>query len=117
MELIQGGSLRNFYKQRKREKIKITEEEASLVMKKLLNAVVYLHNQDIIHRDIKPGFYRFNYFIISIDNILIKSKNDLATIKVADFGLSTEFTEVEQAIWAKKKCGTTVFMAPELLVE
>jgi serine/threonine protein kinase len=44
MELIQGGSLRNFYKQRKKEKIKITEEEASLVMKKLLNAVVYLHN-------------------------------------------------------------------------
>ena len=36
---------------------------------------------------------------------------------MADFGLSTEFTEVEQALWAKKKCGTTVFMAPELLVE
>ena len=55
MELIEGGSLRNFYRQRRRERTPITEEEASLVMKKLLSAVEYLHNKDIIHRDIKPG--------------------------------------------------------------
>ena len=64
MELIRGGSLRNFYKDRKRSKRIITEEEASMVMQKLLSAVVYLHNKDIIHRDIKPGKYIYFYLYI-----------------------------------------------------
>ena len=52
---------------------------------------------------------------LKLDNILIKNRNDLKTIKLADFGLSTEFTEVEQSIWAKKNCGTKAYMAPEML--
>jgi len=45
-------------------------------MLKLLSGVAYIHSLDIIHRDIKP------------DNILLKEKDDLSTVKIVDFGLS-----------------------------
>jgi len=45
-------------------------------MLKLLRGVAYIHSLDIIHRDIKP------------DNILLKEKDDLSTVKIVDFGLS-----------------------------
>ena len=43
---------------------------------KILDALVYLHNQKIAHRDLK------------LDNILI---NDHLDIKLADFGLSKSY--------------------------
>jgi len=96
MELINGGSLKDFYKQKRKNKRVITELEASQIMMGLMKAVEYLHKKDIIHRDIKPGILQLpppfqlthqNNFSF-IDNILIMNKNDLTTIKLVDFGLS-----------------------------
>lgn len=45
-------------------------------MKKLLYAVNYMHQREIIHRDLK------------LENILYESKSPDSEIKVIDFGLS-----------------------------
>jgi serine/threonine-protein kinase len=55
MELINGGSVRDFYKSKRKQKKIVTELEASQIMMGLIKAVEYLHKKDIIHRDIKPG--------------------------------------------------------------
>ena len=52
---------------------------------------------------------------MSVDNILVGDENNLANIKVADFGLSAKY---EQFIFksVEQQVGTLVFMAPEQLV-
>lgn len=52
----------------------LTENETRFYMKKLLQAVEYLHSKNIIHLDLKPA------------NILIDKK--LRILKVIDFGLA-----------------------------
>jgi calcium-dependent protein kinase len=61
------------------ERREFTDEEASTVMKSLLNAVGHVHSKNYVHRDLKP------------DNILMGDKEDLSSIKLADFGLSASF--------------------------
>ena len=67
--------------------------------KQLLAGTEYLHDQGVVHRDIKP------------DNLLIDSDDNL---KISDFGLASVFrrhgTEQQQGQW----CGTLSYMAPEI---
>ena len=57
---------------------KISEDEASIIVRRVLSAVEYLHNMQICHRDKKP------------ENIMISKENDLSSIKIIDFGLSSQ---------------------------
>ena len=94
MEYIKYGTLSNWMKNHH----KITEEEASLVIGKVLSAVEYLHSMQICHRDIKP------------ENIMISKENDLSSIKIIDFGLSAQqFNYLSN----NEYCGTFLYMAPE----
>ena len=52
----------------------LTEPEVRFFMKQILLSVTYLHNQCVIHRDLKLG----NLFL-----------NDDLDIKLGDFGLAT----------------------------
>ena len=55
-----------------------------------------------MHRDIKP------------DNILVKSKDNLFDIVLADFGLSAKFPKkIDKMLF--KRCGTPGYIAPEVL--
>lgn len=93
MELIRGVTLRNLIS----SSDNLTEKDFSLIMKNLFEAVKYLHDKDIIHRDIK------------LENIMINKRN-LSSLKLIDFGLSS--IEYEDAK-LHDLCGTWKYMAPE----
>ena len=96
MEYIKYGTLKNWIK----KKENISEEEASIIISKILSAVEYLHSKQICHRDIKP------------ENIMISKKNDLTSIKIVDFGLSNQnFKNLINHDYS----GTYIYMAPELI--
>ena len=82
MELLNGGQLTQLIKEKKKRNLKFTDEEASNIMKSILNAVAYIHSRGIVHRDLKP------------DNILVGDSNGILTIKIADFGLSAKYDHV-----------------------
>jgi len=90
------------------------EEKVVLVMKQLLEAVVYLHEIGIIHRDIK------------LENILLGQKGDFSTIKLSDFGVVRILEEREKEEEQQSKSrgtryrpvmvshvGSVAYMAPE----
>jgi serine/threonine protein kinase len=99
MEIVKAGSLKAFLKYRRLKFESIRDEEASSIVRQILEGVVYLHNLDIIHRDLK------------LQNILLRSFHAIDNaVKIADFGFGTQGRDA-----ATEKCGTLIYMAPELL--
>jgi len=96
MEHMEGGELFDVLDERGQ----FTEEQVAQTMAQVLQAVAYLHERRIAHRDIK------------LENILRHSKTT-DVFKLADFGLAT-FVEAEPL---RRRCGTLQFIAPEVLGE
>ncbi|KAM9314571.1 serine/threonine-protein kinase PLK1 [Pholidichthys leucotaenia] len=94
LEICRRRSLLELHKRRKA----VTEPEARYYMTHLLKGVQYLHNNRVIHRDLKLG----NIFL-----------NDDMEVKIGDFGLATkiEFDGERK----KTLCGTPNYIAPEVL--
>jgi len=78
-------------------KSKLSEKESLKFFQQLINTLLYLHSQNIAHRDIK------------IDNMLLDKEKNL---KLVDFGLSTKYSDDELL---NQPCGTVVYAAPEVL--
>ena len=59
MELMQGGSLKDLIIGRFNDSSKFlfSEKEISTIMFQIFKAIYYLHERNIVHHDIKPGFY------------------------------------------------------------
>lgn len=96
MELLKGGSLKELLKRQS-----LRPEDASRVMLGILKGVCYLHEKNIVHRDLKP------------ENILFKEKGNLDSVKIADFGLSTQIDSDNYYNCLSSNAGTVIFMAPE----
>jgi calcium/calmodulin-dependent protein kinase I len=96
MELLRGGSLKDLLNKRS-----LRPEEAAKVMLGILRGVSYLHGKNVVHRDLKP------------ENILFKEQGNLDSIKIADFGLSTQLDSDNYYNCLSSNAGTVIFMAPE----
>lgn len=59
MELLNGGHLKNLITNRKNSNKPLNDEEVSTIIKNLLNAIVYIHQNNIVHRDLKLGEFKF----------------------------------------------------------
>lgn len=69
MELIHGGSLQKFIEDRIKENNPISDLEASIIMKSILDGVFYIHTKNIVHRDLKPGTLKTFFFLILYQKI------------------------------------------------
>jgi len=96
MELVSGGDLFD----RIVSKGRYTEVECRRAMRRLLNAIFYLHEKmSLVHRDLKP------------ENILCISASNNVDLKLTDFGLAKNITSEG----LKTFCGTPQYFAPEVL--
>lgn len=85
MEYIQGESLRKVIQNRKFNKF----HSEKTVIEKIVQSVKLLHEQGIIHRDIKA------------ENILFLHPRKYTDIKIIDFGLSYMMTDTEKKDYTK----------------
>ena len=93
MELMSGGSLASLMK----KFTKLPESVMRVYMRQVLVGLAYLHQRNVVHRDIKA------------DNILMASDG---TAKISDFGTSREFNDSANLLTVT---GTPWFMAPEVI--
>ena len=94
MKFVRGGDLKKHLTNGR-----ISEDDARFYAIQIALALGYLHSNQIMHRDIKPG------------NILMDADG---YISVTDFGLAKiiETNEVAQTF-----CGTHEYLAPEMVAE
>ncbi|KAF5276882.1 hypothetical protein FQA39_LY06433 [Lamprigera yunnana] len=96
-ELVKGGDLFDAITVAQ----KFSEEQAALMITHLTSALAYLHNLNIVHRDVKP------------ENLLVNMENsNVKTLKLGDFGLACEVNGPLYTV-----CGTPTYVAPEILTE
>ncbi|CRH02885.1 rac-beta serine/threonine protein kinase, putative [Plasmodium relictum] len=94
LEYCPGGEL-FFHLSKLRE---FSEEVAKFYSSEIILALQYLHNLNIIYRDLKP------------ENVLL---DELGHIRLTDFGLSKEGITDNNS--AKSLCGTPEYLAPEII--
>lgn len=70
----------------------------------ILQAIFYLKNERIVHRDLK------------LENMMLKREKDKSyTVKLIDFGLAKRCEECQNDSQRNKICGTPGYIAPEIL--
>jgi len=96
LEYVSGGELYDEIVKRG----SFTESDACTVLRQVLSATEYLHENGIAHRDLKP------------ENLLISSESGGLQVKIADFGLSKDFSDSAAMTTC---CGSPSYVAPEVL--
>ncbi|ELP91763.1 protein serine/threonine kinase, putative [Entamoeba invadens IP1] len=102
-EFASYGSLKDVLKHKTSKDI-----DMKLRVKFCLDAakgILYLHENDILHRDIKPD----NYLIFSLDS------NEKVNAKLTDFGSARNVNLLMTNMTFTKGVGTPKYMAPEVL--
>jgi len=78
------------------------EHQAQYYFRQLISAMNYLHHRGVAHRDVKP------------ENLLL-SEDDV--LKLSDFGMATVFRHQGKERLLERRCGTTAYCAPEMLMK
>ena len=94
LEYAKNGNLFYYIQNNKH----LSESKSFNIFIQIVNAIYFLHKNNFIHRDIKP------------ENILL-FENNIA--KLCDFGWCVEFKDKPRNTF----CGTTEYMAPEMIDE
>ena len=95
MEYCKGGELFNYIINKKH----LTEKQSCKFFHEIIDALEYLHVQNIVHRDIKP------------QNILLDIFNNEITLKIIDFGISNIYS-LDNLL--ESSCGTASYAPPEM---
>lgn len=96
MEYYEGGPL--FDRNQMKLRHHVSEHVARAYVREIINGLLFLHEQRVIHSDLK------------LENILL---NRYGRVGLTDFGCSTEF-DVDDHV-CRRKGGTPAFQAPEIL--
>ncbi|CAK91481.1 unnamed protein product (macronuclear) [Paramecium tetraurelia] len=94
-EYLSGGEL---FERIKKMQV-FTEKRASELIRQILLAINYCHDQKIVHRDLKP------------ENVLFSGPEPDLNLKIIDFGCSRRFNTSKMT----KRLGTPYYIAPEVL--
>lgn len=97
-QLATGGELFDRIVQQGR----FTEHDASLVVVQILEAIVYLHDKQIVHRDIKP------------ENVLYLNQDPNSDVVLADFGIAKQLGKDNEKIM--NSAGSFGYAAPEVVM-
>jgi NIMA (never in mitosis gene a)-related kinase len=100
MEFCEGGDLKDQIDTNYYEKKIFSNHQILDIMVQICEGLNYLHNRDIIHRDIKS------------QNIFL-TKNNI--IRIGDFGLAKKLKKKNNRKSYMTKVGTDCYMAPEIL--
>ena len=92
MEYASNGSLFEYIRKNKH----LSEELSFSIFIQVVNAIYFLHKNNLIHRDIKP------------ENLLLFKNN---VVKLCDFGWCVSLNGGQRGTF----CGTTEYMAPEMV--
>jgi len=97
MEFCSGGDLFQHMTQ-----TPFSESRTKLYVAEIACALEFLHDQNIIYRDLKP------------ENVLMDSKGH---VRIADFGLAIKFnSDLEEDMRCQSVCGTPEYIAPEIVL-
>ena len=102
-ELCEGGSLKDYIISRynSNNNYFMKDSECATIIKNIIQGLEYLNNNGIIHRDLKP------------ENIMFRKENDINSLVLCDLGLAKEIVNNS---FIESKCGTLIFMAPEVIM-
>jgi serine/threonine protein kinase len=101
MEYIEGETLKEYIER----KGKISDDEIKTIFSQMLDAVGYVHEQNLVHRDIKPS----NFMVSPNGNVKLM---DFGIAKNTDIN-SAEYTQTGTGV----QMGTPMYMSPEQITE
>ncbi len=99
MEYCEYGDLETYFRSHP-DQVADVDHKINIMIQ-IMSGICYLHSQDVVHRDIKPG------------NILVQKKEGGPLIRLADFGLSKFLDPEGNTSSMSSNVGTLSFKAPE----